>query len=866
MSHSVVRLTLYSVISAIEGDFRRLIRTQILPNTSYDVLFTKDLLDILRDRAARDGSDDSPDLLSYLDYADTINTLHAGRHFLDSSAQKLLKSLNSRLAKLTPVRNRVMHSRPLQYTDYSFTIDLVSSLLTYPTHLFPDLSHVEAKLKDDPAYVLSIALPSQIGIQGKQNHNLPLPDFDETGFLGRAEETRQLLTAIRGPWPIVTIIGEGGVGKTALALRIAYELLDDTSASFDAIVWTSSKTTRLTPNEIRKIDGAIQDSLGILRDIEHTLSGTTSADPVSEILEYMNSFRIFLVLDNLETILDQRVRFFLSRLSGSSKILITSRVGLGELEFRYPLSSMPLADATQLLRSTAIVRGVTPIAKMKVEMLRSYCRRMKNNAAFIKWFVSLVQIGKRPEDVLQHPALLLDYCFANVYEYLGSPARHVAKALLAVPGKHTQAVISYLADIRGDTLSTAIQELIITNMITLNVIEVSEVADMCYDLSELSRSYLMKHHPLPAKELEGFRARKAQINALHERYNETIAVSRYLPNSISIRTRDDVVVAKYLLDALANVRSKDFPRAFELVELAEELAPAYYEVHRVKGWAHTYAGNIPAAQEAYEAAVELEPKSAALRFWYGGFLLRYVEELTGAIEQFKVALSLDPDAIPVQSEVGRCMMYMGRYEEAGIIFETITRSETATTKELRIAYDSSCQVSSRQAYSFLEGGEYLPAFGCFAQLFRKYDEVPASIKDRQIISTITRALPQLRRLWTVLEGSDEAEKVGEWVRFVTKLAYGPVGDQGTIAEGRIGIYDLLYGRVERFAAAGTFGFIFGDDGAEYFFHRRNLVPGLGITMLRVGDRVSFRLGTNEKGTVADGVSLVVERAAAGVLE
>jgi hypothetical protein len=134
-------------------------------------------------------------------------------------------------------------------------------------------------------------LPPSIGLEGKQNHNLPLPDFDETGFLGRAEETRQLLTAIRGPWPIITIVGEGGVGKTALGLRIAYELLDDASAGFDAIVWTSSKTTKLTPNQILRIDDAIQGSLGILRDIEKTLSGTPSADPLSEVLDYLNSFK-----------------------------------------------------------------------------------------------------------------------------------------------------------------------------------------------------------------------------------------------------------------------------------------------------------------------------------------------------------------------------------------------------------------------------------------------------------------------------------------------------------------------------------------------------------------------------------------------
>jgi LuxR family glucitol operon transcriptional activator len=208
MSHSVVRLTLYTLISAIETDFRGLLRTEVLPNRPLEELFTTDLVDRLKERAARDGSDGSVDLLHYLDYADTLSALNAGRQFLDPSAQKVLKSFNSALEKMTAVRNRVMHSRPLQYTDYSFTIDLTTSLLTYPKHLFPELTRTEQRLKQDPASVLSFPLPPPSDIDANLNHNLPLPDFDETGFLGRADETRQLLTAIRGPWPIITIVGK----------------------------------------------------------------------------------------------------------------------------------------------------------------------------------------------------------------------------------------------------------------------------------------------------------------------------------------------------------------------------------------------------------------------------------------------------------------------------------------------------------------------------------------------------------------------------------------------------------------------------------------------------------------------------------
>jgi LuxR family glucitol operon transcriptional activator len=52
-----------------------------------------------------------------------------------------------------------------------------------------------------------------------------------------------------------------------LALKVDYELLDDEEAGFDAVVWTSSKTTRLTGSDIENIDGAIRSSVGVLQDI-----------------------------------------------------------------------------------------------------------------------------------------------------------------------------------------------------------------------------------------------------------------------------------------------------------------------------------------------------------------------------------------------------------------------------------------------------------------------------------------------------------------------------------------------------------------------------------------------------------------------
>src|SRR5690606_20001887 len=135
-----------------------------------------------------------------------------------------------------------------------------------------------------------------------------------------------------------TVVGEGGYGKTALALQVAYDILDDESTDFDAIIWTTAKRIKLTLNDIETMEGAISSSLGIMQAAASHLGAEASADrAMEEVVTYLNNFKILLIIDNLETILDPLLVAFLRKLNGQSKVLTTSRVGVGELSYSFPL-------------------------------------------------------------------------------------------------------------------------------------------------------------------------------------------------------------------------------------------------------------------------------------------------------------------------------------------------------------------------------------------------------------------------------------------------------------------------------------------------------------------------------------------------
>jgi hypothetical protein len=183
------------------------------------------------------------------------------------------------------------------------------------------------------------------------------------------------------------MVGEGAIGKTALALRLAYKILDDHNFDFDCIVWVSAKTNQLLPNEIKGLNNSIRSSLDLLDSVGDFLGAEkVSTSGFSELIEYLNTFKILLIIDNLETVIDENIRSFLGQInSRDSKILITSRIGLGDFERRYQISNLNERDAVTLLRSLAKVRNVQHLIKCSNETLIRYCKRMLNSPGFIKW-------------------------------------------------------------------------------------------------------------------------------------------------------------------------------------------------------------------------------------------------------------------------------------------------------------------------------------------------------------------------------------------------------------------------------------------------------------------------------------------------
>jgi LuxR family glucitol operon transcriptional activator len=407
MTYQLARATLYAYLSALESDFRTIIKSEVLCNSTLEQTLPPEQLSQIRKRAL-DTDIANDDLVDFLDVGDELALLQRCRTKLNPAAQGFFKDNAAALDNLVRIRNRVMHARPLDVDDFPYVSDLVKRVIALPRAVFPALHETASEIRRDTSKVLKF---QNITSKARDRipNNLPIPDFDETGLIGRSVDVANLKKLCASPWPIVSILGEGGIGKTSHAIQLAYDLLDDTTFKFDSIIWSSSKTSQLLPSEIVKISQSVKVSSDLAELIVKELGGSTHADPFQELSAYLTELDIFLIIDNLESILDQRIRLFFRGLTSSrSKIIITSRIGLGELEHPYRVAPLGAKDSIALIRALSRFRGVDALANSSTEILADYAGKMLHNPGFIKWFVSALQYGARPEELLANPRLFLD--------------------------------------------------------------------------------------------------------------------------------------------------------------------------------------------------------------------------------------------------------------------------------------------------------------------------------------------------------------------------------------------------------------------------------------------------------------------------
>jgi len=176
---------MYALLSSLERDLRDFIISNISPLSTPEGVLGETIEKKARERFHKENPDSSPEdgeILEYIDMGDEIQIIRGNDKFLDDSTRKYIKKYYTALDELIPIRNRVMHSRPLEYDDLSKLLNLTTELVKSHRLFWANLRTTRKLLEKDPEFVTTLSIPEISYETRSLLHNLPQTEFDDTGF------------------------------------------------------------------------------------------------------------------------------------------------------------------------------------------------------------------------------------------------------------------------------------------------------------------------------------------------------------------------------------------------------------------------------------------------------------------------------------------------------------------------------------------------------------------------------------------------------------------------------------------------------------------------------------------------------------
>lgn len=578
------RARLYVLIDAFEADLRASIERYLCDHLDEDQIYTAGELAQIEGRRESDGDADSNASVHFLDLQTGIDVLARHKALLPHELMVEFRDNLPLLPKLTPIRHRVMHGRPLADTDPTTAVDLLTGLRS---RHWPDTKSVLRRLEVDPAW--EPLFEKRSAPNERTLHNLPEVDYDETSFIGRKDLRVKLIDTLRRRRnPVTTLIGEGGIGKTALALDVAYELLDSDDNPYEAILWVSLKTEKLTAYGVEELRGAIRGVDSTIRELGRGLDSGFGGS-LQELSDALDGIETLIIIDNLESAHGEEIVQMYDALPQSVTYLFTSRWGIGQLERTMPVLPLNEGESELLLRKFASARDQRTLAGLSPIAAKNTVKALRYSPLAIRWFVLASEAGRIPLETLRDQSELLEFCVKNVVDTLTTDSQAVLDILRTLDRAISFDEFAVLTEMSVDSLRRATQELTRGSLVLVEADSAGAIAGRLA-LTATARMFLQKPS-INTDFLSTVRKRERDYRAALDAGAKT---RRYPP--ITARDSNDNP-AVFLLQSAENLsRAGNFAKAEVQVQRALSFNPEFSEVYRV--WAR-----LLAEQTQFEAAV-----------------------------------------------------------------------------------------------------------------------------------------------------------------------------------------------------------------------------------------------------------------------
>ncbi|WP_369943135.1 hypothetical protein [Xanthomonas medicagonis] len=469
-------------------------------------------------------------------------------------------------------------------------------------------------------------------------------------FEGRDHELRALSEWLEDPegLPQCLIFGDGGFGKTTLALEFLNRLLEGNEAlsvpAPSVISYYSAKMTRWSDEgvvHLRGVSDAMEECVRealfcltpVLEKEYYKLSGTALVDRVAaEFLQ--QGFKrddILLVLDNTETLATSQEEvatfgLFLKQIGKRlGRVLITSRRREFVAFEPVQISSLSDEESTSLMRRLADEYGAIAIKQAGESTLRRAAKQLTNKP------------------------LLID----TLVKYLARSPIGIDEAIKQVFRKTNDQLLEFLyadAWLRINELQQEVFLVLVSAAIPLDNVN---VADACA-LAGIQHVEFQK-----ALDETYF----ATVTDYGDRYELQIVelAARFFEQQLRKRGESDrrrIKDFSLKVEAQATRRQK-VERSYRQDRVAEAFRSPFAKAAKIA----TQQGDLGFAEENFRLAIEEEPMNAALRDRFALFLLTRLQHPDLALLQAEKAVKLDPQNADASMTLALCWYQLGEIDK-----------------------------------------------------------------------------------------------------------------------------------------------------------------------------------------------------------
>lgn len=508
-------------------------------------------------------------------------------------------------------------------------------------------------------------------------NNIPMADYEyEGGFVGRQEDINKIIKMIEaGDHRVITISGAGGVGKSALILKVVNEILDNNMIEFDSVIWVSAKENKLTYLGVEDLEPTLKNYDELLDTILEVMgfdSGIYSdiddkEEDIRNLLDCCN--RVLLVIDNLETITDERIINFILDAHRNTSILITSRKGLGQVERRYDLKELNEKEAIRLFRIISKEKKLDALRVLEDGVIRKYVNKVYCYPLAIKWVLGQVAIGKDINEIIDSikdsTSDISKFCFDQIYNELTEDAKLILCTLSLFEDSVIKGVVKYITNLDAIAFEDSISDLVLVSLIIpeqkLNL-ENKEI-NTVYSLLPLTRGYVKSQLDCDTTLKRMIQERIITVESTMEEASRAKKQYRFSLSNLGATSEEEKVAAMFVQTAHQKYQAGNYLEAVDAFKNAINIAPRFASVYRNWATVESSEGHLIEADNLMKKASELNPNDTQIWLVWGN-IKKKNDKIKEAYNYYQKAYQLSPNDNVVMNSLGQSLSRLGEYKLA----------------------------------------------------------------------------------------------------------------------------------------------------------------------------------------------------------